>query len=293
MSDDIPYAQPFPWTEESQGSSTRSLRKRKFVGSGLALLRKESLGSESKLGNIAKNILMNLFHQHGIELNGEMESDENKFKGIGLSDRALRVPSPTGKTEIVLETESGKKSLFIALLKAVTESSTGTTSTRQILGKVCLLLQPGSLPGIMDSKDIVLAALHFLSSNDETKSDHVLRLPLIRPLQAYGDLEKRTFEKVGDWKLEDIKGKILRMEEVFLSSPSSWKWQKRESLSLRLSQSDEESFFMKGTIPLCATAKKVKGESFKKRKGLVKTPKTDFPALDVEAEKRTAKLEAS
>jgi len=293
MSDDIPYAQPFPWTEESQGSSTRSLRKRKFVGSGLALLRKESLGSESKLGNIAKNILMNLFHQHGIELNGEMESDENKFKGIGLSDRALRVPSPTGKTEIVLETESGNKSLFIALLKAVTESSTGTTSTRQILGKVCLLLQPGSLPGIMDSKDIVLAALHFLSSNDETKSDHVLRLPLIRPLQAYGDLEKRTFEKVGDWKLEDIKGKLSRMEEVFLSSPSSWKWQKRESLSLRLSQADEESFFMKGTIPLCAIAKKVKGESFKKRKALVKTTKTEFPALEVEAEKRIAKPEAS
>jgi hypothetical protein len=295
MSDDIPYAQPFPWTEESQGSATRSLRKRKFVGSGLALLRKESLGSESKLGNVAKNILMNLFHQHGIELDGEMESDENKFKGIGLSNPALRVLSPTGKTEhaIVLETESGNRSLFIGMLKAITESSTGTISTRQILGKVCLLLQPGSLPGIMDSKDIVLAALHFLSSNDETKSDLVLRLPLIRPLQAYGDLEKRAFEKVGDWKLEDIKGKILRMEEVFLSSPSSWKWQKRESLSLRLSQEDEESFFMKGTVPLCATAKKVKGESFKKRKGLVKTPKTDFPALDVETEKRTAKLEAS
>jgi hypothetical protein len=293
MCDDIPYAQPFPWTEESQGNATRSLRKRKFVGSGLALLRKESLGSESKMGNVAKNILMNLFHQHGIELDGEMESDENKFKGIGLSPTDKTELENLSEYEIALETESGNKSIFIALLKAVTESSTGTISTRQILGKVCLLLQPGSLPGIMDSKDMVLAALHFLSSNDETKSNHVLRLPLIRPLQAYGDLEKRNFEKVGDWRFEDIKAKLLRMEEVFLSSPSSWKWQKRESLSLRLSQPDEESFFMKGTIPLCATAKKVKGESFKKRKALVKTPKTDFPALEVEAEKRTVKLEAS
>jgi len=300
MSDDIRYAQPFPWIEDSDGISTRSLRKRKFVGSGLALLRKESLGSESKMGNVAKNILMNLFHQHGIELDGEMESDEKIFKGIGLSDRPLRVSSLTGKTElenvseheIALETESGNKSLFIALLKSVTDSSAGSISSRQILREVCLLLEPGSLPGILDSKDVVLAALHFLSSNNETKSAHVLRLPLIRPLQAYGDLEKRNFEKVGDWRLEDIKVKLSRMEEVFLSSPSSWKWQKRESLSLRLSQADEESFFLKGTIPLCATAKKVKGESFKKRKTLLKSTKTDFQYLEVEEGKRIAKSEA-
>lgn len=267
----IPYAQPFPWpAEESQGDRTRSLRKRKFVGSGLALLRKEYLRSES-MGNVAKNIMMNLFHQHGIELDGEMESDENKFKGIGLSEIAPhRLQTQSGKTG--LGNESGNKSIFFALLKAVDESGTGVTSTRQILGRVCPLLQPGSLPGIMDSKDMVLAALHFLSSNDETKSDHVLRLPLIRPVQAYGDLEKRNFKKVGDWRLEDIKGKLSRMEEVFLSSPSSWKWQKRESLSLRLPQADEESFFMKGTIPLCAVAnKKLKGESVKKRKPPLKT----------------------
>ena len=130
---------------------------------------------------------------------------------------------------------------------------------------------------------MVLAALHFLSSKSETQSDHILWLPLIRPLQAFGDLEKRNFEKVGDWRLEDIEEKLLKMEEVFLSSPSSWKWQKRESLSLRLSKANEDFFFMKGTIPLCATAKKVKGEGIKKRKAAVKKTKTDFPAGVVEA----------
>ena len=289
MSDDIPYAQPFLWAEENQGNSTRSLRKRKFVGSGLALLRKESLGSESKMGNVAKNILMNLFHQHGIELDGEMESDENKFKGIGLSDRSLRVATNTGKTKISEHGESGNTSLFFALLKAVTESSTSLISTRQLLSKACPLLQPGSLPGIMDSKDMVLAALHFLSSNNETKSDHVLRLPLIRPVQVYGDLEKRNYKKIGDWKLGDIVVKLSRMEELFLSSPSSWKWQKRESLSLRLSREDEESFFTKGTIPLCATAKKVRIESGKKRKAPVKTTRVGPPALDAEASKKIVK----
>lgn len=251
------------------------------------------------MGNVAKNILMNLFHQHGIELEGGMEGDESKFKGIGLSGKPFRIRSLAGENKlenrselkIALETESEDKSLFIALLKAVTESSTGTTSTRQMLRKACLILQPGSLPGMMDSKDMVLAALHFLSSHDETKSDHILRLPLIRPLQAYGDLEKRNYGKIGDWKLEDIKEKLSIMEEVFLSSPSSWKWQKRESLSPRLSRTDEESFFLKGTIPLCATSKKVKGEFIKKRKALLITEKTDFPALEVEPESKINKSE--
>ncbi len=284
MSDDIPYAQPFQWAEESQGNSTRSLRKRKFVGSGLAMLRKESLGSESKMGNVAKNILMNLFHQHGIELDGEMESDENKFKGIGLS----------GKEEPENKSSQGNKSLFVALLKVVSESSNSIVSTRQFLSKACLLLQPGCLPGILDSKDMVLAALHFLSSSNETKSDHVLRLPLIRPVQAYGDLEKRNYKKVGDWKLEDIIVKLSRMEEIFLSSPSSWKWQKRESLSIRLSREDEESFFTKGTVPLSATAKKLKAETVKKRKTPVKSAKTTGSPNAAEGQapgKKLAKLE--
>jgi len=149
--------------------------------------------------------------------------------------------------------------LFFKLLKVVIESGDSPISTRHILKKVCLLLQPGTLPGIMDSKDLVLAALHFLSSKSETKSNECALLPLIRSEKAYGDLERRNFVKVGDWKLEDTKEKLFKMEELFLNSPTSWKWQKRESLSLRLSKENEAAFFMKGTIPLCATSKKVKG----------------------------------
>ena len=279
MSDDIPYAQPFQWAEENQGNSTRSFRKRKFVGSGLALLRKESLGSESKMGNVAKNILMNLFHQHGIELDGEMESDEHKFRGIGLSDR-----SPGG-----VPTTDGNKSLFFALLKAVSESTASAVPTRLLLNIGSPFLEPGSLPGNMDSKDMVLAALHFLSSRNETKSDHVLRLPLIQPVQPYGDLEKRNFKKVGDWKLNDIVAKLSRMEEIFLSSPTSWQWQKRESLSLELPKKEEETLFTKGIIPLCATAKKLKAETIKKRKAPVKTAGAASPAAEA---KKSQKIDA-
>jgi len=265
MSDEIPYAHPFPWG----GSSTidernQKLRKRKFVGSGLAVLRKE-MGSESKLGNLAKTILINLSYQHGIEIDGEIESDAEKFKGLA-------------------KIQLGTCSFFVELLKVVIESGDSPISTRHILKKVCLLLQPGTLPGNMDSKDLLLAALHFLSSKSETKSIECALLPLIRSEKAYGDLERRNFVKVGDWKLEDTEEKLLKMEELFLSSPSSWKWQKRESLSLRLTKENEAAFFMKGTIPLCATSKKVKGgEGGRKRIVAIQKVETSSQNSVVEA----------
>ncbi|MGK3745689.1 MAG: hypothetical protein ACI8RD_007965 [Bacillariaceae sp.] len=284
MSDDIPYAHPFPWGDstivERQRSTTRSLRKRKFVGSGLAVLRRD-MGSESKIGNLSKNILMNLFHQHGIEVDGELESDANKFKGLGLSKGSLHMQTHTSSTDDnPLKLQAENRSFFVPLLKVVIESVDSPISTRHILKKICLLLQPGTLPGNMDSKDMVLAALHFLSSKSETKSDNLLRLPLIRSEKAYGDLERRNFVKVGDWKLEDIEEKLLKMEELFLSSPSSWKWLKRDSfsLSLRLSKADEEAFFMKGTVPLS-----VKGEGVRKRRVAVQKKETNSPAEAVEA----------
>ena len=283
MSDDVPYAHPFPWGDstivERQRSTTRSLRKRKFVGSGLAILRKD-MGSESKIGILSKNILMNLFHQHGIEVDGELESDANKFKGLGLSKGSLHMETHTSTDDKPLRLQTGNRSFFVPLLKVVIESVDSPISTRHILKKVCLLLQPGTLPGNMDSKDMVLAALHFLSSKCETKSDNLLRLPLIRSEKAYGDLERRNFVKMGDWKLEDIEEKLLKMEELFLSSPSSWKWLKRDSfsLSLKLSKADEEAFFMKGTVPLS-----VKGEGVRKRRVTVQKKDKNSPAEAVEA----------
>ena len=98
----------------------------------------------------------------------------------------------------------------------------------------------------------------------------LLKLPLIRSEKAYGDLERRNYIKVGDWRLTaSFMQKLIHLEKLFFGSSSSWKWQKRKSFSIRLSDEDEEALFMKGTIPLRAKIQKIKGgggEASKKMK---------------------------
>ena len=104
---------------------------------------------------------------------------------------------------------------------------------------------------------MVMAALQFMSRDCEVISSDLVSLPLIRPSQELADLERRTFSKWGDWTMDDdFKQKILRLEQIFTSSSSSWKWLKREFASPRLSQKDEYSLFFKGAIPASAMAKR-------------------------------------
>jgi hypothetical protein len=270
MSEDlIPFAQSFPWRsasmQKSQIAATRSLRKGIFVGSGLAVLQQESLGRKSKMGKLAKSILRSLVHRHGIELRTggsehEIESDASRMPGAGFSrcrSCLLQTPKPGSTDDEVLgHANEGKYSLFSSLLQEI-EAEPGPVPTKQILRKFCLILRPGDVPGMMDCKDTILAALHFLSSHYATQSNKLLRLPLIRPSQPYGDLEKRNFEKVGEWKLAHIEEKLWEMEDIFFSSPSPWKWLTRKTYCPRgLSKQEETSFFSKGAIPSGANVKK-------------------------------------
>ena len=105
--------------------------------------------------------------------------------------------------------------------------------------------------------EMVMAALQFMSRDCEVISSDLVSLPLIRPSQELADLERRTFSKWGDWTMDDdFKQKILRLEQIFTSSSSSWKWLKREFAAPRLSQKDEYSLFFKGAIPASAMAKR-------------------------------------
>ena len=108
-----------------------------------------------------------------------------------------------------------------------------------------------------NSLEMVMAALQFMSRDCEVITADLISLPLIRPSQELADLERRTFSKWGDWTMDDdFKERILRLEQIFASSSSSWKWLKREFAAPRLSQKDEYSLFLKGTIPASAVAKR-------------------------------------
>jgi len=280
MSDEIPFATLTSPTMVDERQ--RRLRKRKFVGSGIAVLKKQT--KNVILGSLGKTILSSLIYQHGIEINEELQVDnidtvqfEEGFVG-GQQQHQHQQQHLTNKDHEPNRnddhtnnnnTDPTSSSFFVALLKAVIGGNDGggnggsfsPVSARHILTKVCLSLHPGNLPGMMDSKDIVLASLNFLSMYFSSQAPHILlKLPLIRSEKAYGDLERRNYIKVGDWRLtESFKQKLIHLEKLFFGSSSSWKWQKRKSFSIRLSDEDEEALFMKGTIPLRATYKKIKG----------------------------------
>jgi hypothetical protein len=284
MSEDIPYATPYPWDnpemEDSQKYVNEALSKRPFVGSGLAALRKNAFGPNSTMGDVAKNLLMNLFQQYNIEVGNEEEDFETEADELygGSLDKLRRktVSIGTADDEVLELARNGKLSLFGSILKVIEEGESPVT-TKTVLRNCCLTLRPGDLPGSLDAKEVVLAAIHFLSSDFEANSDQLLSLPLVRQIQDAGDLEKRSYEKVGDWKLPVIKDNLFRMEQVFLTSPTSWGWLRREAFCPRLSRKDEASFFLKGSIPASATAKKAKGETSRKRKEVSPTPAASSP----------------
>lgn len=284
MSQDIPFATPFPWEWDSasmadaQKRATDSLRKRRFVGSGLAALRKNAFGANSDMSDSAKNILQSLMQQHNIKVGseeGDFETEADELYGTSLSYKRSKDANVHGTAdeEVLQLARDGRLSMFTSILHIIEEADSPVT-TKNLIRNCSLTLLPGDVPGSIDAKEFLLSALHFLSSNFDAGSDQFLPMPLIRPVQTVGDLEKRSYEKAGEWKLVSAKDKdkILHLEHIFMTSPSDWKWVRRENFCPRLSQKDETSFFLKGSIPASASAKKTKGEGTRKRKASSPVP---------------------
>jgi hypothetical protein len=285
MDKEITLASPYPWEDEEMEKSLKASDKlllgKPFVGSGFTSLQKQ-LGPNSQLNATAKSLLMNLLDEHNVKLgdNGD-DSEPNAETLYGMDVTGLQrepLMQGTPEDETLQMARDGKLSLFSSLLNVV-DTSDPPVATKTLIRKCCLAVKPGDLPGTIDSKDIVLAALHFLSSGFESGSeDRYPSLPLIRPILLTGDLEKRNYEKVGDWNLDDIQKSVNNLEQTFVRSSSSWKWLRREAFSPHLSQDDETSFFLKGTIPVSASAKKAKGDSGRKRKSSSPVPSSPVPS---------------
>jgi len=186
--------------------------------------------------------------------------------GSNIAPLTRKPPSADASDEAVLESaRKGDLSFFVAVLNAIRRNVPPVT-TKKIIRSCCMTLRPGDVPGSLDAKEMVLAALFFLSSKLETKSKNLQDLPLIQPAQELGDLEKRAYMKAWEWRIEDITENVLALEQIFFATPSKWRWLSREKFCPRLTEKEEASFFMKGSIPASAAAKRVKGETTRKRK---------------------------
>lgn len=284
MSEKIPYATPYPWDnptlEEDQRLANQKLRKRPFVGSGLAALQKSAFGPNSTMCTDAQSLLRNLLHQHSVEIDlsvAENSTTDIVF-GCTVADPDIQSKSAAdvhaNDADIQRRAKAGEISLFLSILKIIDENPSGPVATKEFFKTCCLAVRPGDVPGSMDAKEMVMAALQFLSRESIANSLDLASLPLIRPLQELADLERRTFHKHGNWMLDTrFKEKVLRLEQIFVSSPHSWKWLKREFLSPRLSTMEESAFFLRGAIPATLAGKKASKET-PARKRKISSPST-------------------
>ena len=279
MSEKIPYATPYPWDnpdlEEDQRLANQKLRKRPFVGSGLAALQKSAFGSNSIMCTDAQSLLRNLLHQHSVEidLNVAENSTADIVFGCTVADPDVQSKNAadvhTNDAEVQRRAKAGEISLFLTILKIIDENPSAPVATKEFFKTCCLAVRPGDVPGSMDAKEMVMAALQFLSRESSASSLDLVSLPLIRPLQELADLERRTFHKHGKWTLDTrFKEKVLRLEQIFVSSPQSWKWLKREFLSPRLSTLEESAFFLRGVIPATLAGKKATKETPSRKRKL-------------------------
>jgi len=263
MSKQVPLATPYPWDnptmEEAQRDAKESLQKHPFVSSGIASLQKHIAPSASTLDDHGKRLLTRLLNEHQIPLpkgsdtGAEVAADY--LYGSNIAPLTRKPPSADASDEAVLESaRKGDLSFFVAVLNAIRRNVPPVT-TKKIIRSCCMTLRPGDVPGSLDAKEMVLAALFFLSSKLETKSKNLQDLPLIQPAQELGDLEKRAYMKAWEWRIEDITENVLALEQIFFATPSKWRWLSREKFCPRLTEKEEASFFMKGSIPASAAAK--------------------------------------
>jgi len=110
-------------------------------------------------------------------------------------------------------------SVLGSILRTLEEDG-GSVPTKSFLKICALALRPGMVPSRMDAKEMVLAALHFLSSDAPLPFD-APPLPWIRPVQELPDLEKRSYEKFGDWTADAIMPAIKKVESIFYEATSS------------------------------------------------------------------------
>jgi hypothetical protein len=77
-------------------------------------------------------------------------------------------------------------------------------------------------------------------------------LPLIRPIAILGDLERRNYEKVGDWNLMDILPSIFALEEHFYHCYSDYRFLPRETflpITDDMNADEMRRLLWKGEVP--------------------------------------------
>mmetsp|Transcript_30743 Transcript_30743/g.35053 ORF Transcript_30743/g.35053 Transcript_30743/m.35053 type:complete len:268 (-) Transcript_30743:100-903(-) len=245
LMESLPRASPFAWADDDEQSSRILIKKRK--GSGLSFLQNKNIQGE------AKRIMLNL-----LEADPETQDTSHLATSLFYANGGLPASVADEKTEesdIIRLAQEGNLSLFLSILRHFDQQTTSLGSsvpTKTILRSCVLAVNPSCTPGNLDAKDMVLTALQFLSCS--ASLDGRIKLPLIEATDQNLDLEKRIYNKVGQWKWADFENNtaLSELEMLFNLSPIG-----REKFVPRfLSDEDEQPLLQKGVIPPSAAPKR-------------------------------------
>ena len=150
--------------------------------------------------------------------------------------------SGTDDEEVLRLALHNKIALLPSILKVFVDNPASPHTARSIVRSCLLLVNPGSVLAAMDAKEVILAALQFLSS----------ALSLLIVTTQNDDLEKRSYQKSGPWSLKD-KLPMIRQAECVFSEMSPWA---RVHACPPLGSQYENLLLAKGSVPVNVISKK-------------------------------------
>jgi hypothetical protein len=175
MTENIAEATPYPWEnpsiEEAQRLTNQKLRKRPFVGSGFVALQKGALGNDSTMDNTAQQLLQNLLHEHGVDIDLKAASASIADKTFGsiieTPDRSSKQAAEADSDDaaVLKGAQSGEISLFLTILNTISDSGSTPVSTKELFRTCCLAVCAREVPGSMDAKGKSVRLWHVVCYN--------------------------------------------------------------------------------------------------------------------------------
>lgn len=259
----LPLATPYHWPDDDDDFIPSQLHSSSETtyGSGFSYLQSQLLASD--MSGPAKRILVDILKDGKVELKGTPPPKKRYGKKVSsLCTTVLDSSSMNDSTVLRLAGE-GQISFLGSLLTVIERGGHAPVTSKYLVQTCALTVNPAKTPGKLDAREMVLAALHFLTQECDSSVATVTVveddgsilypetiMPLIRPLSITGDLERRSYEKSYVWSLADIMPQVTALEEHFYEGGHEYRWLPREKF-LPATQDVEarRQFLLKGHMP--------------------------------------------
>lgn len=252
----IPIASPYPWSDSVEigkdadenecDSKINHFSSERIVRGGFWYIQSQLLKKDSNLSDSTKRILLRYLRELKVELLPFRSGTANE--GLTPSPVTTVLDNTMVEETVLHLAVNGQISLFGSILAVIDEHPDSSVSSKHIIRECALTVNPSRTPGLLDAREMVLAALHFLSQSFHD-DNFLVSLPLIRPISITGDLERRSYEKVSQWTLPNIIEGVAALEDHFYGCEIDFTWLSRGKFVPQTMNSAPVEFLLRGILP--------------------------------------------